>query len=191
LDIKDNKQTGSLLKYVASGDEAAFRKLFHQYADSLQSYIYQLTRSNEMADEVVQDIFLKIWMSRESLEYIQNFRNYLFVISRNHALNLLKKSVRERKRYQSWELFQLRNSQFSAEDQEPILSVIDQGINQLPPQQYKIWNLRRRQGLTYLQIADLTGLSKETVKKYLKIANHAIAKFVRARITLPFLLFFL
>ncbi|WP_341835873.1 sigma factor [Chitinophaga pollutisoli] len=98
VDISDK------LQEVARGNETAFRDLFLQYADHLYAYIWQLTKSRELAEEVVQDIFLQIWISREALAEVRNFRNYLFVIARNHALNAMKKMMRERKRAMEWEL---------------------------------------------------------------------------------------
>lgn len=175
----------NLLEKVSTGNERAFRELFRQYADVLHNYIHHLTKSHEMAEEVVQDIFLQIWTSRELLGNVRNFRNYLFVISRNHALNVLKKALREKKRQQEWEISNttpLHAEQ--APDLEPHLSLIEEAIQQLPPQQQKVWVMSRRQGLKYREIAEKTGLSRETVKKYLQHATNAITQHVTSRMDL-------
>lgn len=174
--VADNT-TNNLLQRVSEGDEHAFRELFHTWSDTLHGYIFQLTRSGDMAEEVVQDIFLQIWTTRESLARVRNFPAYLFVISRNHALNALKKALRLRKRQQAWEASQHAETEEVA-DCEPVLGLIDTAIAQLPPQQQKVWILSRRQGRKYSEIAEEMKLSKETVKKYLQYANQSIMEYV-------------
>jgi RNA polymerase sigma-70 factor (ECF subfamily) len=174
-----------LLEKVALGSENAFRELFHRYADLLHTFIYQLTKSRELAEEVVQDIFLQIWTSRETLTGIRHFRNYLFVISRNNAFNALKKMVRERNRQKEWE--KIQDFQYPAEGAaqiEPQLSLIEEAISRLPPQQQKVWLLSRRQGKKYSEIAAEMNLSKETVKKYMQYATASIMEYVLARLDL-------
>jgi RNA polymerase sigma-70 factor (family 1) len=165
-----------LLQEVSQGSESAFRALFHQYADHLHTYIWQLTKSKELAEEVVQDIFLQIWMARETLSGIRNFRTYLFVITRNHALNALKKMVRERKRQEEWE--QTLHPEWEAEDIEAGLSIVEEAIGQLPAQQQKAWLLSRKQGKKYQEIAGEMNLSRETVKKYIQYATQSITQYV-------------
>ncbi|MRG43902.1 RNA polymerase sigma-70 factor [Chitinophaga sp. SYP-B3965] len=165
-----------LLQQVSEGSESAFRKLFHQYADHLHTYIWQLTKSKELSEEVVQDIFLQIWMARETLSGIRNFRTYLFVITRNHALNALKKITRERKRQDEWE--QTLHMEWEAEDIEAGLSIVEEAIEQLPAQQQKAWLLSRKQGKKYQEIAEEMNLSRETVKKYIQYATQSITQYV-------------
>lgn len=174
-----------LLEQVSAGNERAFRKLVQQYADVLHNYIHQLTKSHEMAEEVVQDIFLQIWTCRELLENVRNFRNYLFVISRNHALNALKKALREKKRQEEWQACNaplLHTTEHT--DIEPQLGLIEEAIRQLPPQQQKVWIMSRREGMKYSEIAEKMGLSRETVKKYLQHATLSITQHVTSRMDL-------
>lgn len=173
VDIQDT------LQEVSKGDENAFRDLFRQYADHLYAYIWQLTKSRELAEEVVQDIFLQIWISREALAEVRNFRNYLFVIARNHALNAIKKMMRERKRAMEWEM--ARGEADSPPPQEPDLDIVEEAIRQLPAQQQKAWLLSRRQGKKYHEIAREMQLSRETVKKYIQYATQSIVRYVSSR----------
>lgn len=181
-DIPDIDQ--ELLPLISTGSEKAFRQLFHVYADLLHTYIQHLTRSSELAEEVVQDIFLQIWTSRETLGSIRNFRNYLFVISRNHTLNVIKRMVRENRRRKQWEEDTNLYTEDGPEYMEPRLSLVEEAIEQLPPQQQKVWIMSRRQGMKYSEIASMTGLSRETVKKYLQYATSSIIAYVSSRIDL-------
>jgi RNA polymerase sigma-70 factor (ECF subfamily) len=90
-----------LLQQVSEGDEAAFRELFYHYSDSVGSYILSLSRSKMHAEEIVQDVFLKIWMSREALA--EKFKAYLYVISRNQTLNAIRKVMRQMAHQKEWE----------------------------------------------------------------------------------------
>lgn len=171
-----------LLLKVANGDEHAFSELFNTHHQLLGAHIYRITDSVELAEEVVQDVFLKIWMSRETLTAVQNFRAYLFVISKNHALNCLRKVAKERVQQKFLE----ENSQSVTADDNPGLesyySLLDEAIDHLPPQQQKVYLLSRHNRLKYDEIARQMGLSRETVKKYLQGATHSITSFVQSNI---------
>ncbi|MES2266059.1 MAG: sigma-70 family RNA polymerase sigma factor [Bacteroidota bacterium] len=171
-----------LLLKVADGDEHAFSELFNAHHQLLGTHIYRITDSAELAEEVVQDVFLKIWMSRETLVNIQNFRAYLFAMSKNHALNCLRKLAKERVHQKSIE----ENAAELMPDENPRLkgyySLLDEAIDHLPPQQQKVYLLSRHNRLKYDEIANQMGLSRETVKKYLQGATHSITSFVQSNI---------
>jgi RNA polymerase sigma-70 factor (family 1) len=171
-----------LLLKVANGDEHAFSELFNTHHQLLGAHIYRITDSVELAEEVVQDVFLKIWMSRETLTAVQNFRAYLFVISKNHALNCLRKLAKERIHQKTIE----ENAMAITPDDNPGLedyySLLDEAIDHLPPQQQKVYLLSRHNRLKYDEIASQMGLSRETVKKYLQGATHSITSFVQSNI---------
>jgi len=170
-----------LLLKVAAGDEHAFRRLFTAYHQQLGIHIYRITNSAELAEEVVQDVFLKIWMTRETLGNIDDFKAYLFVISKNHALNCLKKLAKER--IQIKRLEQGSIGMLSAEQDSGIYyNLLDEAIDHLPPQQQKVYLLSRHNRLKYAEIADQLKLSRETVKKYLQIATTSITDYVRTRL---------
>jgi RNA polymerase sigma-70 factor (ECF subfamily) len=178
----------ALLQDVSNGSEKAFRELVHRYADLLHTYIYQLTRCRETAEEVVQDIFLQIWMCRETLGGIRNFRTYLFVISRNKALNVLKKALRERRHQAEWErTVPGAEAEAAHSELEGRLSLVEEAILHLPPQQRQAWVLSRRQGKKYEEIAKEMNLSRETVKKYIQYATQSITRYVTQRLDLTLL----
>ena len=178
-----------LLQQVSEGDEAAFRELFYRYADRLGSYVQRLTRSKMHAEEIVQDVFLKIWMSREALAEVENFNTYLFVISRNQTLNAMRKIMRQAGHQKESEKHQTAVVEIIPKPEQEasihLEGLIEGAINQLPHQQQKAWLLSRKEGFTHPQIAATMGISRETVKKYIMYANHSIADFIRSRISAP------
>src|SRR5688572_32936266 len=87
---------------VAEGDEKAFEELFHAYHQQLGSYVLGWTKSVPVTEEVVQDVFLKIWLNRETLKSVERFDSYLFIVSRNHTFNALRQSAKKRLKNQEW-----------------------------------------------------------------------------------------
>jgi RNA polymerase sigma-70 factor (ECF subfamily) len=179
------KNEGELLMQVADGNERAFRELMYVYQPLLLTYVFQLTRSAAAAEEIVQDVFLKIWMGRESLAGVQRFRSYLFIVCRNYALDQLRKIIRERRRAAEWEKEQALSPEYDLPGQEPataFFTLLDEAVSHLPPQQQKVYVLSRRNGLPQVEIARQTGLSVLTVKKYMKLAIASITAFIRSRL---------
>ena len=174
-----------LLKNVAEGDELAFARLMKQYANLLATFVYRLTKNRELTEEIVQDTFLKIWQTRESLAEVQNFTTFLYVISRNRALNALRTMIREKKRMMTWEQQQPVSDHVSSEySPDEKFSLLEKAIDQLPPQQKEAWLLSRREGLKYTEIATLMDLSRETVKKYIRYASLSITRYFEDHIHL-------
>ena len=166
-----------LLIQVTAGMPWAFRTLFMKYHQQLGAYIYRITNSAEIAEEIVQDVFLKIWLNREALAGVQNFKAYLFVVSKNQALNCLRKMAKEQMLKNQWE--STCTNMHEDDDLNEYRKLIDQAIDQLPPQQQKVYLLSRHKRLKYAEISDEMNISSETVKKYLQIANASITTYVK------------
>ncbi|AMR33149.1 hypothetical protein A0256_17865 [Mucilaginibacter sp. PAMC 26640] len=169
-----------LLLKVAHGNEHAFSELFSEYHQLLASHIFRITESVELAEEIVQDAFLKIWLNREALTNVQNFRAYLFAISKNHALNCLRKLAKERSHQRSIEANAVMTPTAHDGGLDGYYELLDQAIDHLPPQQQKVYLLSRHKRLKYDEIANQLGLSRETVKKYLQSSTLSITNFVQA-----------
>lgn len=177
-------EESEILQGVARGDEAAFRRLVHMFTPLLAPYVLKFTRSKEITQEIVQDVFTQLWQSRESLSRVNDFRRYLYIASRNHALNAIRSMMREEKRRLKWLRDQPAGTEgdVPAPDHSPYLSLVEEAVQQLPEQQKKIWILCRVQGKKYQEAAVETGLSKETVKKYLQHAQASITKYVQHKV---------
>jgi RNA polymerase sigma-70 factor (family 1) len=181
-------QETELLLAVSQGDERAFTTLYNHYHQRLGLHIYRITKSTELAEEVVHDVFLKIWLNRGTLADIDNFSVYLYVISKNAALNCLKRIAREKAVTTDLDpvLDQIPMMETPEEDYRYIL--IDEAIDRLPPQQRQAYLLARHERLTYAEVALRMGLSKETVKKYLQIATEFICGYIGKRLIISILI---
>ncbi len=172
-----------LLLRVAEGEEPAFAVLVKRYAGLLYTYIVKLTKDAAIAEDVVQDIFTQLWLTRENLRGVESFRAYLFVISRNHAVRMLKGIDKEYHHRQEWG--RLNYEQHNIDDkeaaavQEAYEGVVKKAVNQLPPQQQRVWLASRQEGKKYAEIAEEMNLSRETVKKYLQLASASITEYIK------------
>jgi RNA polymerase sigma-70 factor (ECF subfamily) len=166
-----------LLIRISKGEEAAFRELFTLYQPGLLFIVDKITRNMAAAEEVVQDIFLKIWQTRETLEGIKSFKNYLFVISRNKALKLIEKEIRERNRQENYHN-DTQTGGYSVQEDERPFHLIDEAIERLPAQQKTAWLLSRHEGLTYVQIAAQMELSEKTVKRHIRLATDSMKVYI-------------
>ncbi len=173
----DPAEERDLLLRTAQGDERAFRALFDQYKRLLLSFVYRITQDHASAEEIVQDIFVKIWMTREGLTAIQSFKNYLFIVSRNQSLNLVEKEKRLFLKQQAYQKEMLSKPPEHPESERPY-HLIDEAIERLPAQQQRTWLLSRHEGLTYEEIAQKMNLSRETVKYYIRLANDSIKDYI-------------
>ncbi len=173
----------ALLQAVAAGNEQAFTQLFHQWQPFLATHIYRITESKELAEEIVQDVFLKIWQHRETLSAVQNFKAYLVVVSKNHALNVLKKISLELKNHKQW-VKENTGTEHLPDPRVPYYSLLDEAVNSLSARQKQVYQLHRQQRLTYEQIARQLGISRESVKTHIGLAVKNITAYVQGRLEL-------
>jgi len=181
-------EDNELLRQVVLGDEKAFRIVFNKYHNRLGSHLFRITKSHELAQEVVQDIFLKIWMNRAGLSGVRNFKAYLYVMSKNHALNCLQNNALEKTLTTSLE----DNQDFQTDDiteENEKYRLIDEAIDRLPPQQKQVYLMSRHERLNYNEIAARLSLSRETVKKYLQIASESITSCIRKKLIISIVFF--
>ncbi|MDQ2720051.1 MAG: RNA polymerase sigma-70 factor [Bacteroidota bacterium] len=170
-----------LLLKVAEGDENAFGELFKMYYNQLGGFIMRITESEPLTQEIVQDVFLKIWINRNSLGEIHSFKAYLLVIARNHAFNYLKQIAREKGRKKEW-ANNLEHNTLNNAEESPAMDIgnlIDEAIELLPPQQRKVYKLSRQNQMKQMEIATELNISLETVKKHMVLALRFLKNYVR------------
>lgn len=180
-----------LLQELAAGNELAFRQLFNAYRERLFTYISRLIKSRQVAEELVMDVFLKIWMGRDLAGNIQNFDAFLFRIAHNKSIDFLRSAAKDHKLKDIlWEGIQLSTAE-SADTQilhREFQAKLQEAIVLLPPQKKKIYQLSREQGLTHQQIADQVNLSKATVNNHIVEAQSFIRNYLSASVDLTILI---
>lgn len=179
-----NDKEKILLDKVAAGDEYAFAELFQNYHQLLGAFIMRLIKSEPLTQEIVQDVFVKIWINRGVLSGIACFKAYLIVVARNHTLNSLKQIARDRIRQTAWvdSVLRLAANDQNETDTINTSELIDQAVALLPPQQKKVYLLSRREGLHQEEIAVQLNISLETVKKHIVLALRFLKNHLRTHI---------
>jgi RNA polymerase sigma-70 factor (family 1) len=159
----------ALLNQVAQGDESAFRIVFDHYRDAIYTFACKVIQHETLAEEIVQDVFVKIWINRTGLSAVRQFPDFLFIIARNHTFNALRRLAREKKLPLNTSA-ELEIAGVSAEAvilQRDYDRLLLQAISQLPPQQKLVYTLGRQEGLTREEIAAQLQISPETVKVHM------------------------
>ena len=154
-------------------DEKAFTSLFYSYKDKLYSYLLTLTQSEEEAEDVVQEVFLRLWNNRSSLANIDNINAYLFRAVKNHVIdesrrfaNNLLKSSRELNEADNI----TTNTPIEELVSKEIKDKLHEAIAKLPKRQREIFLMHNEQGMPYAKIAEQLGISPFTVQNHIKKA---------------------
>ena len=163
-----------------ANDERSFRELVDRYADKVHQYIYALTRSQYMTEEVTQELFLILWRKRNDLAEVENMDGYIFRIARNLAVRLLKQATLDSKL--AADLYK-RSQKEPTQTEDPLAEksvqgLIEKAVNELPAQPRKIYLLSRKENMNYDEIAAATGLSRNTVKNHLQKALNDIRDYL-------------
>jgi RNA polymerase sigma-70 factor (family 1) len=165
-----------LLLQVSQGSEPAFTELFHHYRKRIYSVGCAVTHSEEMAEELVQDVFLKIWLKRNDLSAILNFESYLFVVTRNTAFDLIKRALQQRKAATG---LRMQVPEATSDTDHFLLdrqyaNILEEAVNRLPPQQKQVYQLIKVEGLKRNEVASRLQIQPNTVKEHLMKAMKSI-----------------
>jgi RNA polymerase sigma-70 factor (ECF subfamily) len=169
-----------LIRMLILGDTTAFAELYQLYRDKIFSFAFILTKSSTTAEEVVQEVFLKLWTKRDQIDVNQSFTAYLRKITYHQVITFFRKTKRDKalqqELYNNMMLLQQTSQDELVEKQ--LQKVYREAIQQLPPQKRKIYLLSREQDLTYEEIAGAMGLSKNTVRNHMTEAIQFIRRYV-------------
>jgi RNA polymerase sigma-70 factor (family 1) len=170
----------SLLKRVFLKDELAFAELYNRYRKKVYSYSLKILKYPDRAEDIVHEVFLTLWQ-QDNLASILNLDAYLKVVTRNQTLKLLRRQQLELKSNKN--MFVAWQEVHNETEQEILLhdtyEQLRNGVEQLPPQQKKVYQLCREEGLKYEEVAEQLSISRLTVKTHMQ---HAL-RFLRAYLT--------
>jgi RNA polymerase sigma-70 factor (family 1) len=171
-----------LLIRISEGDEDAFRELFYGILPWLTPFIGNMVKTTEGTQEIVQETFIRIWMSRDKLPGLHEPRAWMIRVATNECFTYFHKQASRRKISQLLE----EGVQAAANAGEDRLQVqetqllIQRAVNTLPPQRKKIFQMSREQGLKSQEIAEELQCSNSYVKNTLSAALHQIRDYLTA-----------
>lgn len=160
-----------LVKKLRNGCHQSFTTLFHLYGKKLYNFSYKYTNSHAESEEIVQEVFLKIWNKRESINAKLSFNAFLITIAKNHIFNRIKKEA-SRKKYRE----QIAPSELVTNETEnkvifaDLAEIAKSKVDNLPPKRKQIFLLRRDSGLTVKEIATKLGIAESTVENQMNRA---------------------
>jgi RNA polymerase sigma-70 factor (ECF subfamily) len=180
--------TKQLFLQVAEGDEKAFETLFNTFLPKLYPFIIKFIKSEPAAQEIIQETFIRVWLSRDKLSEIDNPGGWLYKVASNECYSYLRKSILNNKFLNP---IMVEPDPVNTTHENIALKelnrVIGEAINKLPAQRKKIYRMSRDEGMTIPEIASILDLSPNTVKNALVTS----LKFIREYLVKYGIIFFL
>ncbi len=180
-----------VIALIVEGDESAFTEFYKHYHHMIYGISLKITHSVTLSEEIVQEVFLKIWLKRSDLKNIENIAAYLFIIARNQVFKALKQIAKNYKTV----LLEENNNAFAHNNLENIILekennlLLHEAIERLPRQQKQVYTLIKDQGLKREEAAEFLKLKPETIKFHLAEAMKNIRSYCAFHLELVALLF--
>lgn len=186
--VISRKQEKQLLSEIKQGNVYALESLMMRYEERVFQFILRVVNVAELAEEITQDVFVKIWEGRDSLGEIDSIAAWMYTLGRNRAINLLRELSARAAR----EAHYARESDWftggETSDNTELYRLVDEAVAQMPEKCQQIFILKRDEGLSNEEIANRYNLSIHTVKNQLK-KSYAILRKSLAEQTLLFILY--
>ncbi len=164
--MQDTLTENDVVSLIRQGNERVFEQVFREHYRALCSYAIKFLNEKEGAEEIVQDIFFRLWEKRETLAITSSLKSYLFRSVHNRCLNQVKHiDIREQYKVENESRIKSEEDNFSEHfNQFELQQQIQKAIEALPEQRKKIFKLSRFSGLKYREIAEHMDLSEKTVE---------------------------
>jgi RNA polymerase sigma-70 factor (ECF subfamily) len=181
MSIEEKYEESKLLELLAQNSEHAFQLIFNRYRNKIYRVTNLYVKSPEVAEEIVQEVFLKLWLQRSSLSEIRSLESWLFILTKNHVFNYIKKLAHEWKIREKWmkEAPQMEDSADHRIRDTQYKELIAQAVSNLPVQQKLIYKMGKEEGLSYEAIGNKLSISPLTVKTHMARALQAIRNFLK------------
>jgi RNA polymerase sigma-70 factor (family 1) len=188
--IAANTITDLQNRIACEEDHLAYKELFTSYYTNLFHFALSLVKSKQLAEEIVSDVFLKIWQKRKGLGKIKNLKVYLYIAIKNTALNYLEKQKRTSTDNIDQFTEEIKSIYFNPEQlmiTADMVAMIRHAIDDLPVRCQMIFKLVKEDDLRYKEVAAILNISEKTVENQLAIAIRKIAAAIRfdIRRTIP------
>ena len=188
--LPEHQPDATLLLMVSEcGDVKAYEVLFHRYYKPMCRFVFTLVHCRQMTEEIVSDVFIKIWNNRETIQILTNLKAYLVISMRNQSIDYIRR--KQRKRTVSSDVI---NPDFPCENPNvdarlignEAVEIVESAVEKLPPQGKIIFRLSRDGGLKYREIADHLQISIKTVETHMTRSLIFLRKEVSAQLGLEF-----
>ncbi|MGB3007606.1 MAG: sigma-70 family RNA polymerase sigma factor [Chitinophagaceae bacterium] len=178
--MKNLSNESTLALQMQAGSQEAFTLLYRHYSPQLYQNIFRMTHDTQITEEIVQELFTIIWQKRENKGISENFAGYVYRTGQHLVHDFFRKMQKDH-------LLVSRFKSFISEDYEHFEKVLEEkqsseilkkAIDQLSPQQKKVYELVKVEGYTYKKAAEILGISPLTVKEYLVATKKSIQNYL-------------
>lgn len=161
---------------LRQGDEPAFAELYKIYSPRIYSNLKRLTKDDELAKELLQEVFFKVWEKRDALNVEISFQAYLYKVSENMVRDFFRRASRDKKLMEhlvnaASEFYSTVEDLYISKENQ---SLFQRAIDELPPQRKKIFKLCKIEGKSYEEVSALLGVSTSTINDHIVKATKAI-----------------
>jgi len=170
MKLSEDNITHDLLTRLKNGDILAFDQIYAMYSHKLFSFVFKILKNESEVDDIVQEVFVKIWESRHKLEDDKLLNSYIFTIAYNNSIDLIRKRISKNKYLEHLKYFASINftpTIISQIEYNELKNQVEKLIANLPDRQKQVYFLHREEGLTYPEIAEKLGISKNTVENHM------------------------
>jgi RNA polymerase sigma-70 factor (ECF subfamily) len=172
------------IEKVKKGDRKAFENLFLDFYESLCQFAWRFTHSQHVSEELVQEVFLNVWQSKERLDPQREIKSYLYQSVKNKALNYIKHQelASEYNQKIGWLNPTPTRQDHEYNEEAEFVKAARKSIEELPDRARQVYKLSRKDGLTYREIAQVLDISPKTVEsqmsRALKILRNALSEYL-------------
>ncbi len=180
-----------LIHQVAAGEHLAFEQFFYHYKSYVYSIALKFTHNETLGEEIVQDVFVRVWKYREKLPEVQDIDAWMRTVTKNRCLTELKRLAKDaqgKKEYFNWQPSEWLSPNSNGQNTDQLLQ---NAISRLTPQQQRVFELSFLEGMKRDQIAELLDISPATVGVHLKLAARSVRAFLTNQSDLAVLLLIL
>jgi RNA polymerase sigma-70 factor (ECF subfamily) len=171
-------------RQIADGDTHAFTELFHHYNRRLFPFVRRLTKSEVIAEEIVQEVFLRLWVNREKMATMERPGAWLFLVASNLSMTHLRNAVNLAVKHAGAARISeaaVTDALLQELDGKEMATLVEAAVRQLPPKRQQIFRLSRQDGLTHQEIAEKLSISPHTVKDHLVLALKSIREYIHSK----------
>lgn len=182
------------LIHLSRGEVQAFDWFYHRYKQPVYANIFKLVRDHPAAEDILQEVFVKLWEHRQQLQADKSVSGWLFVVSYNAALSFLRQKVKEARVVTVQAELEETAEPERTVDEELVrhqLAKIEEAVDRLPARKQQVFRLLRFEGKSSEDVAELLGISVQSVRDYLKQATRTVRMHVQENPTDEFLLLIL
>ena len=170
MKLSSDNITQELLTRLKNGDILAFDQIYEMYSHKLFSFVFKILKNEAEVDDIVQEVFVKIWESRDKLKDYKLLNAYIFTIAYNNSIDLIRKRISNNKYLELLKYSASINftpTIISQIEFNELSSKVEKLIAQIPDRQKQVYLLHREEGMTYPQIAEQMGISQNTVENHM------------------------